>query len=168
MVVPVDVLAYSEAVATTPEDVIRFLDKWILPRYPNYVTENLGYTKTECFGALHSLQSAGKLHYRLKPSEVEHAVNLFLEDRFWLGKLEVSSVPIPIGHLPQAWMLQPSIVKCMVAVPQVLMEATRVLWDLVVISVMSTVYSFYKERVLTDAPLLNSRNEGKTVSKKDN
>ena len=166
MFVPLSLLIQDEQVLKTPEDVIGALDRWILPRYPNLTTQNVAMIKAECFGVLYSFQSAGRLHYRLKPVEVELAVNAFLEDRFWLETNSVKNVEVLHDHNPQNWMSQPNLFKCLKAIPRVIFQSFKLMADLIVMGVISSVYKFYSVRAF-EVPVCPTKTSVEQVTKED-
>lgn len=167
MFVPVSYLVQQESRIETGEDVVKVLDRYILPNYPNFTTANVTMTKMECMGVLYSFQSAGKLHFRLKPEEIETAVDAFLEDRFWLDSSVVKEATLAYDKRPRSWMLQPNLFTCIGTIPKVVLEAISVTWELITIGVMSTVYRFYKVREL-NLPKMPTTNRPVSSAKKDN
>lgn len=167
MFVPLTVLIQSEDQLRSPEDVIKALDRWVLPKYPDFMTQNPAFTKVECMGVLNSFQAAGKLHVRLKPVEVHKAVNAFLEERLWVDKPTLDTIELLPNQLPEGWMIRPTLFKTLMLIPRVLIEATQVILNLIKTGILYTFYSFTAERNFTmpKGPTLERKFN---LTKKDN
>lgn len=172
MFLPLSVLILqNEPPVNTQEDLILCLDKFLLPKYPNHTTPNPGYTKTECFGLVHSLMHAGKLHIRFRPSEIDKAVDAFLEDRLWVDRETLKNLRLPPNSTPYGWMADPSFLKMTWLMAQEVWKCVRSVWTLAKVATLHRYYyTFCRERTFTvpKAPVVpKGANLVSLASKKD-
>lgn len=149
MFVPLSLLVQQESTLSTPEDVIQALDRWVLPKYPTFTSANPAMTKVECMGVIHSFAQAGKLHLRLKPVEVDKAVDAFLEDRLWVNKDILETIRLLPNQRPDSWMPKPTFFRILTRIPYVWFEALTVTLKMLQIATTYTFYLFTKERGFT-------------------
>lgn len=169
MFVPLDLLAQEEARIETPEDVVKSLDRWILPLYKEYTTSNPLITKIQCMRVLQSFQAAGKLHVRMKPSEISRAVDAFLEDRLWVSKEDLDSISSEQVADPEVWVAKPTIINVLRTAPRVMYEAVGIVASL--LKAMMTYYWYLptKDRDLVVPKVSIDRTASKPIlTKKDN
>lgn len=141
MIVPISLIAQTESMLFTPEDVILALDRWVLPNYKNLSTNHAANTRLECMGVLNSFYQAGKFHMSLKPSEIEEAVNVFMEDRLWVSRDTMKGLVLLPNQRPETWMIKPTLRAVACAIPKVLFEAAYVIYNLISASVTYTWYA---------------------------
>lgn len=162
MFVPIGLLLQNEKVVTTKEQLVEVLDRWVLPSYPQFTTTNPLVTKTQCFGVMHSYYASGKLHIKLRAEDIEMAVNAFLEDRLWVNQKTLSEIEVSSNQDPKNWIVKPTMLRCLTAIPKVLFEATYVLLSLLKTGVMYTFYSMMpvKKFVIPKQPSVPAKRSG--------
>lgn len=149
MFVPLAMLAQSESVLYTPEDVILALDRWVLPRYPEHTSGNPAMTKLECMGVLNSFHQAGKFHLSLKPMEIDQAVDAFMEDRLWVARSVTETLILLPNQRPEHWMAKPTLGRVLKAFGSLVIEACQVTGGLIKAFATYTWYQHKAPRAVT-------------------
>jgi len=146
MFVPIGLLVQSATVVRDMEGIVKVLDQWVLPHYPEFTTKNPHMTKTQCMGVLHSYYAAGKIHYSITPQEVEMAVDAFLTDRLWLDTRLLETINLFESQKPSNWLRQPNPVSCVLATARLWLEAFRTTVALFCMAVGSIAYKFIPKK----------------------
>lgn len=147
MFAPLSVLVQNESKLYTPEDLVLALDRWVLPKYTEQMTQNPAITKLECMGVLKSFHDAGKFDISLKPGEVCRAVDAFLEDRLWVNTELLSTLELLPNQRPEMWMMRPNLTRVVFnAIPNLVFDAVFTFFSIMKLGILGTYYGFRTER----------------------
>lgn len=106
MFVPIQALIKEKPLMNV-NDCVTALETYVLPKYKNETTNNIGFTKQECFGVLASFFQAGKLNPHMIPLEIEAAVETFMDDKLWIPREQSKVALVQHGYQPSVWFHYP-------------------------------------------------------------
>jgi hypothetical protein len=98
----------SEPPLYNSKDCIKALETYLLPKYKDQMTQNIGYTKTECFGILMSFYQAGKLNPAIVPEEIDNVVMKFMDENLWVDPKVYKSTEVTFHYNPKNWLRYPA------------------------------------------------------------